>query len=376
MLRIHPVDLSNKSQVNRFIQIPFRVNAGNPNWVPPIIMDVKTQLNKEKHPYYEHSDGEFFMAEQDGRDVGRLAVFENKPYNAYHGKKQAHFYFFESEQDLEITSALFERAFEWARARGLNQIVGPKGLGPLDGYGIQVEGFEHRQMMTMMNYNPPYYVTFMEELGFRKEVDFVSCYLNAQEFNMPERIHSIAARVQQRGTLRVHRFKSKQEMLRWAKKIGDAYNKSFVNNWEYYPLTEREIDFVVNNILTIAVPSLIKVIVHDEDVVGFLFGFPDVSAALQRSKGRLLPFGIVDLMLEMRRTDWIALNGTGILPEFQGRGGNALMYSEMEKTIKESGRFLHADLTQVAESAVNMRRDLKNVGGHEYKNHRVYIRDL
>ena len=126
-------------------------------------------------------------------------------------------------------------------------------------------------------------------------------------------------------------------MLRWAKKIGDAYNKSFVNNWEYYPLTEREIDFVVNNILTIAVPSLIKIVVHDEDVVGFLFGFPDVSAALQRSKGRLFPFGIVDLLLEMRRTNWIALNGIGILPEFQGRGGNALMYSEMEKTIKESG---------------------------------------
>jgi hypothetical protein len=111
-------------------------------------------------------------------------------------------------------------------------------------------------------------------------------------------------------------------------------------------------------------------------VVGFLFGFPDVSAALQRTKGRLLPFGIIDLLLEMRRTNWIALNGTGILPEFQGRGGNALMYSEMEKTITESGRFLHADLTQVAESAVNMRHDLENVGGKAYKNHRVYIRDL
>jgi GNAT superfamily N-acetyltransferase len=376
MLSIHPVDLNDKSQVNRFIQIPYQINAGNPNWVPPIIMDVKTQLNKKKHPYFEHSDGEFFMAEQNGRAVGRLAVFENKPYNTYHSKKQAHFYFFESEQDLETTRALFDRAFEWARARGLTQIVGPKGLGPLDGYGIQVEGFEHRQMMTMMNYNPPYYATFLEELGFRKEVDFVSCYLNANEFQLPDRIHSIAERVQQRGTLRVHRFKSKQEMLRWAKKIGDAYNKSFVNNWEYYPLTEREINFVVSNILTIAVPSLIKIIVHDEDVVGFLFGFPDVSAALQRSKGRLFPFGIVDLLLEMRRTNWIALNGTGILPEFQGRGGNALMYSEMEKTIKESGRFQHADLTQVAESAVNMRSDLKNVGGQEYKNHRVYIRDL
>ena len=376
MLSIHPVDLNDSSQVNRFIQIPFHINAGNPNWVPPIIMDVKTQLNKKKHPYYEHSDGEFFMAVQDGRDVGRLAVFENKPYNTYQGKKQAHFYFFDSEQDQEITNALFERAFEWARGRGLTQIVGPKGLGPLDGYGIQVEGFEHRQMMVMMNYNPPYYPALVEELGFRKEVDFVSCYLNAKEFHMPDRIHSIAARVQERGTLRVKRFKSKQEMLRWAKKIGDAYNKSFVNNWEYYPLTEREVDFVVSNILTIAVPSLIKVIVHDEDVVGFLFGFPDVSAALQRSKGRLFPFGFIDLLLEMRRTTWIALNGTGILPEFQGRGGNALMYSEMEKTITESGRFKHADLTQVAESAVNMRRDLENVGGKAYKNHRVYIRDL
>ena len=201
MLSIHPIDLNDKSQVNRFIHIPFQINAGNLNWVPPIIMDVKTQLNKKKHPYFEHSNGEFFMAEQDGRQVGRLAVFENKPYNTYHGKKQAHFYFYESEQDLEITSALFERAFEWARARGLTQIVGPKGLGPLDGYGIQVEGFEHRQMMTMMNYNPPYYSTFLEEMGFRKEVDFVSCYLNAQEFNMPERIHSIARRVQERGTL-------------------------------------------------------------------------------------------------------------------------------------------------------------------------------
>ena len=376
MLSIHPVDLNDKSQVNRFIQIPFHVNAGNPNWVPPIIIDVKTQLNKKKHPYYEHSDGEFFMATQDGRQVGRIAVFENKPYNTYHDKKQAHFYFFESEQDPEIASALFERAFEWARGRGLNQIVGPKGLGPLDGYGIQVEGFEHRQMMTMMNYNPPYYPTLLEELGFRKEVDFVSCYLNARKFHMPERVHSIAARVQERGTLRVQRFNSKREMMGWTKKIGHAYNKSFVNNWEYYPLTEREVDFVVDNIFTIAVPSLIKIVVHDEDVVGFLFGFPDVSAALQRSKGRLLPFGIIDLMLEMRRTDWIALNGIGILPEFQGRGGNALMYSEMEKTITESGRFKHADLTQVAESAVNMRQDLINVGGKPYKNHRVYIRDL
>jgi GNAT superfamily N-acetyltransferase len=132
---------------------------------------------------------------------------------------------------------------------------------------------------------------------------------------------------------------------------------------------------VLNEILTVADPRLIKIIVHGELVVGFLFGFADVSAAIQRSKGRLLPFGIFDILIEMKRTKWIALNGAGVLPEYHGRGGNALLYSEIEKTIREFG-FQHADLTQVAESAVQMRKDLENVGGIPYKNHRVYIRDL
>jgi hypothetical protein len=120
---------------------------------------------------------------------------------------------------------------------------------------------------------------------------------------------------------------------------------------------------------------LIKVIVHEQDVVGFLFAFPDVSAAMQRARGRLFPFGIMDLLLEMRRTNWISLNGIGILEEFQGRGGNALLYSEMEKTLT-SYRFEHADLTQVAETAVQMRNDLANLGGKPYKNHRVFRRDI
>jgi hypothetical protein len=175
--------------------------------------------------------------------------------------------------------------------------------------------------------------------------------------------------------LAIKRFRNKRELLKWAPKIGRTYNDTFIHNWEYYPLTDREIKYVTDEILTIADPRLIKIIIHGDDVVGFLFGFADVSAAIQRSKGRLFPFGILDILIEMKRTKWIALNGAGVLPEFQGRGGNALLYSEMEKTILESG-FHHADLTQVAENAVQMRRDLENVGGTAYKNHRVYIRDI
>jgi GNAT superfamily N-acetyltransferase len=134
-------------------------------------------------------------------------------------------------------------------------------------------------------------------------------------------------------------------MRKWAPKIGKTYNQTFINNWEYQPLTEREIKFLTDNILGFADPKLIKIIVHDDDAVGFLFGFPDVSAAIQRSKGRIIPIGLFDLLLESKRTRWIALNGAGVLPAYQGKGGNALLYSEMEKTMREFN-YLHADLTQ------------------------------
>ncbi|MEW6718682.1 MAG: hypothetical protein AB1345_14430 [Chloroflexota bacterium] len=375
MLAVRQIDTRSKADVKAFVSFPYWLYSDHPQWVPPLLMDAKLLLNRDKHPFYEHSDADFFLAERDGQVVGRIAALENKRYNEYHGLKQAQFYLFDCVEDQEVANALFERAFEWARSRGLNQVVGPKGLSAFDGYGIQIEGFEHRQMMTMMNYNYPYYPRFVEALGFRKEVDFVSCYLHTPEFRLPERVHCIAERVKQRGTLQVRQFQTKKELRAWGSRIGRAYNQTFVNNWEYYPLTDHEIEFVVDNLMMVAVPRLIKIITHKEDVIGFLLGFPDVSAALQRAKGQLLPFGIIDLLIEMRRTDWVSLNGAGILPEFQGRGGNALLYSEMYKTLTDFN-FIHADLTQVAESAVQMRRDLENVGAKAYKNHRVFIREI
>ena len=160
-------------------------------------------MDREKHPFYEFSEAAFFIAEQDGEVVGRIAALEHKKYNEYQSKKNCQFYHFETIEDLEIAIALFETVQNWAKNRGLNLIFGPKGFGILDGYGIQIEGFEHRQLMTMMNYNYPYYPDFMEKMGFEKEVDFVSCYLGRDKFHLPERIHSIADRVKSRGTLRV-----------------------------------------------------------------------------------------------------------------------------------------------------------------------------
>jgi GNAT superfamily N-acetyltransferase len=374
MVNVELVDTSNKKQVNEFLFLPWKIYKGMPQWVPPILADIRLMLNRQKHPFFEHSEGDFFLAHKDGETAGRIAILENKPFNQVHNVKKAQFYLFECIDDQEVANALFERAFEWARARGLNEVVGPKGLSSFDGYGIQIEGFEHHQMMTMMNYNPQYYVRLVETIGFEKEVDFVSCYIKASDFKMPEKVHLVAERVKERGKFSVKTFQTRRELKAWARKIGESYNKTFVNNWEYYPLTKREIDYALES-LAVADPRLIKIITYEDEVVGFLFGFPDVSKALQRANGRLTPWAIADILLEMKRTKWISLNGAGILPEYQGRGGNALLYAEMDKTVHEYG-FEHYELTQVAESAVQMRKDLINLGGIPYKNHRVYHKKI
>jgi GNAT superfamily N-acetyltransferase len=377
MLQIDKIDTNDKASVRRFVRIPYRLYEKHPQWVPPLFMETELQLNRKKHPFYEHSDADFFVASRDGRDVGRIAILQNKHFNEYHKTRTAQFYLFECEDDQEVANGLFERAIDWAKERGLNRIIGPKGFAALDGYGMLVEGYEHRQVMTMMNYNYPYYVRLVENLGFTKEVDFVSCYMHRDTFHLPNRVYRIVERVKERNNLGVHDFENKKDLKAWANRIGHLYNDAFVNNWEYYPLTDNEIQFVLDNILILADPRLIKIITHNEtEAIGFLFGFPDLSAAWQRARGHFLPFGAVDiLMLEPKRTKWVSLNGAGVLPEYQGVGGNALLYVEMEKTLRNYN-YEHADLTQVAETAVQMRHDLENVGGKAYKNHRVYQRSI
>ena len=372
MLSIEKVDTSNKKQVKRFVELPHHIYANCSQWVPPLNIDAYNQLDRKKHPFHENSDVDFFLAVCDGHDVGRIAAIENKPFNHYHNEKTADFYLFECENDVEAATALFTTVFDWAKSRGLNKIVGPKGMGPLDGYGTLIFGHEHCQTMTMLNYNHAYYQQLIEAQGFEKEVDFVSCYLPVDKFKVPARVEKIAERVMQRGRLSVKKFKSKKELVSWASRIGKAYNDAFVNNWEYYPLSQREIDFVVENIMTIADHRLIKIILRGEDVVGFLFAFYDVSAAMQRAKGKLFPFGLLDILIDMKRTKTVAVNGMGILPEFQGYGGNALLYHTMGKTLLDFQQFAHIEMTQVAETAEQMRADLKNLNGVEYKNNRVY----
>ncbi|HHX09638.1 MAG TPA: hypothetical protein GX730_09475 [Chloroflexi bacterium] len=374
---IQIIEVTSKSLQKEFVEFQYSHYKDCQYFVPPFKSDIYTMMNKKKHPFYEHSDSDFFLAKRGGQVVGRIAALENKPFNQYHGTKDSEFYLFECINDQEVANSLFDTVAQWSKARNLNRIVGPKGYGPLDGYGIQIEGFEHRQMMNMMNYNYPYYQKLVEAYGFEKEVDFISSYLAPQDFELPEKIKRAVEIVHKRGSLRIMNFRNKKEILEWKYKIKEAYNSAFIHNWEYYPLSDRELDYAVDNAIQVVIPELLQIILNqDDDIVGFVLPFPDVSAAMQKNKGKLGPIELFRLLRELKTTEWLDFNGIGILPEYQGMGGNALIFDALLRATKSNKRFIHSELTQVAETAKQMRRDLENLGVHYYKNHRVYKKHL
>jgi hypothetical protein len=223
-MKITPLDTANRRQVQAFLDLPFRLYRYIPQWVPPLAMDARRMLDRRKHPFYRHSEAAFFLAQRDGRAVGRIAVLDNRNYNAFNRERTAFFYLFECEDDSEISSGLFEAAFDWARARRLDKIIGPKGFTVFDGLGMLARGFEHRPAFGLP-YNPAYYCGLVEAAGFESGEELLSGYLsNRAQF--PEKIHRASDLIQRRRGQRVERYRRRSDIRALVPQLQALYNGS------------------------------------------------------------------------------------------------------------------------------------------------------
>lgn len=374
MIQIRKIDTGNRKDVSAFIQFQFDLYKNDPNWVPPFRNDVAMMMNRKKHPFYEYGEADFFLAYRAGRIVGRIAALINPHFNDYQKKKVLSFCLFDAIYDPDVTAALFEAAIDWGRERGMNEIIGPKGFSLFDGYGVLVEGFNLRQSMNMSSYNFPYYQTLLEGIGLAKVTDFISVDFNTATVVVPEKVTRAAEIVQKRGEIKVFTFKNRKDILARAKEIGQLYEKAFTNNWEYFPLTERDLNFLIDNVINFVDPNLVKFIVNDKDeLIGFILGFPDISAAMQRHNGSLLnPLLILDILREIKKTDRIIVNGLGILSEYRIKGGDALLFDGVHEIIRDNPRFLTGEGAQMSETAKEVQREMNGLGMKRSKVHRVY----
>jgi GNAT superfamily N-acetyltransferase len=370
---VSKIDTGKKKQVRKFIHFPFELYKGDGNWVPPMVSDMKFALNRSEHPFYKHSHADFFVAEDKGKVIGRIAVIDNQRYKAHTGENAGFFYFFEAIEDQRIARELFNTAFDWARNRSLDKIIGPKGLAQGDGLGMLVEGFDFKPSIGI-TYNPKYYNDFLIDSGFRKETDYLSGFLKA-DYVVPKRIYQLAERVKERRGFWVKNFESKEEIRTWIPKIREVYNQAFVDVPTFVPITEDEVHLIANRILSIADPHLIKLIFKGEALIGFLFSYHNISDGIQKSKGKLYPFGWFHLLRAFKTTRWVDINGIGLLPGHQGLGATAVLYSELEKSIR-SYPFKIADLVQVAETNKKSFGEMDNLGVSWHKRHRIYQRVL
>jgi len=372
MIQVEEVEYGSRG-ASEFLALPFRLYRSVSVWVPPIRGDARRQIDPRRNPFFRHSAAVLLLARRDGLPVGRLAVIDNTNYNHFNSTATAFFTLFECEPDPAACRALFDAGITWARRRGLTTLQGPQGFTALDGLGLLVRGFAYRPAFGIP-YHLDYYERLLLDLGFQASGDILSGYLGPQ-VRMPERVHEVAARVMERRGLRVGRFRTRRDLMRLAPQLGDLYNQSLGGTTGNVPLESEEIDAIARQMVAFADPRLIKILYKEETPVGFLFAYPDISRAVQRTGGRLWPIGWALWLLELRRTPWVNINGAGIAEGYRGLGGTALLFSEMYKSVREGG-FRHADLVQIGSENLPMLRELRSFGVDFYKTHRLFRKSL
>ncbi len=369
-MNIRKINSTNSGDRKKFIHFPLHLYKDHPLWVPPATSEMQTVLDRSRHPFYHHSEADFFLAESDGQILGRIAVLHNQNYSKHHKTPTAFFYYFDCIDDFDVAQALFQSALDWSRQRNIQLLLGSKGFLRSNGMGILVEGFDYPPAMGIP-YNLSYYPTLIERLGFEKETDYLSGHLTKSE-QIPEQVLQIAQKVQQRGNFSIKTFQNKSDLLPYIQEVDRLHHEAFQNNPGFYPSTEEEFELIAKTMVQIADPRLIKLIMKGDEIAGFVIAYADITNALRKTRGEMWPFGWITLLREQKTTSVVNLNGIGFLPKYQGLGANALLYSEVEKTLRAFDQFKTAELVQVDERNFKSKSDMERLGVHWNKRHRIY----
>jgi GNAT superfamily N-acetyltransferase len=370
-----PVRPADRRLIRGFIEAGEKPYVGEARKVPASRGEQAAILGG-KAAFYRRGESASFLAFRGGEAVARLTVYQDRRYNEYHHSAEARFCWFECrDDDPGVAKALFGVALGWARSRGLLELRGPYAIAGLEGAGLLVEGFDRPQSMTMSAWNPPWYPALVEGGGFQPWKDLLSAELLTGEFRLPEKVERVDRLIRARGRFSILPLTSLRALLRMASELGALYERSFSEHDDFMPLDPRDFVDLARGLALLTEPGLVKIIAYDEKPVGFLFGFPDLSAALRRAGGRLLPWNLLDLALEKTRARRLIVNGAGVDPDRQRLGGTALLYSELERVVRLRG-FVSVEMVQIAAGNTPMIREMELLGARVTKRHRIYRRSL
>ncbi len=367
-LRIVPV--RSWGEQRAFINYPWRLYEGDPNWMPPLIMNIKEMLNFKHHPYYDKNKIQAFLAYRDDMVVGRIAALTNVDHNERYKEKRGFFGFYDSMDDSAVAKALFDAARGWLREQGLTDMRGP--LNPTMNYevGLLVDGFDSPPFF-MMTYNKPYYERLFLENGLAKTQDLYSFWGHKDMLGGldPKLLYIIEASKERFNI--VVRPMDRKNFKRDLDYFIDIYNRSLVKTWGFVPFTKAEGVHLANSLKYMLVPELTLFAEVEGKPIGFVAGLLDYNPRIKASNGRLFPFGWIRLLWNKRKIKRMRMISTNVIPEFQSWGVGLVLLNGLLPKVQEWG-IEEGEFSWVLESNHLSRASLEKGGAKITKTYRLY----
>lgn len=364
-----------KRDRKRFITSQWQFYRGDPNWVPPLIVDRLKVLDEARNPFYQHAQQALFLAEEDGKIVGRIAAITNELHNQTHQDAIGFFGFFECVDRQEVADALFAQAESWLRQHGKTGMRGPMNPSMNDECGLLIEGHDLPPTV-LMTYNPPYYARLIEQAGLGSVKDLLG-YQFVKESYQTEKMVRLQNMLRERRkiTVREVNFRDKAQYQRDLDTIKDIYNRAWVRNWGFVKMTDAEIDFMAKDLKQIADPSYALFAEVDGEVAGFILALPDINQVLIHNKsGRLLP-ALWHLLTKKQQITGQRTVILGVLPEYRKTGADAVLYYEVGARGVAKGLTM-GEASWILEDNHEINNMLAHsVNSRLYKRYRLYQRD-
>lgn len=363
--------VSTRSELKKFVRLPWSIYRGETNWVPPLIYQQMKFFDLDSNPFFEHAETALFLAEREGDLAGRIAACIDQNYISFHGEKTGFFGFFECENDLAVAAELLQEASDFLRSRGMEKMLGPMSFTTNHQCGLLVEGFE-RPPSIMMNYNPAYYVELFEEWGLRKAKDLLAYWRGTER--LPEKFVRAVRLAEQKERISIRKINMKK-FSQELEIIRQIYNDAWSENWGFVPLAEREFLHIAREMRPILDPDLLLIAEVEGEPAGFSLALPDINPILRDINGRLLPLGFFELLIRKRRTKVARLITMGVKKNFRNKGIDALFYLRSIEVGRTKG-YEGAELSWVLEDNIQMNRIIQRIGGKLIKRYRVYEKEL
>ena len=327
-------EVNSKRELKQFIQFQFSLYQENKYWVPPLIFDELKTLRKDKNPAFDFCEAKYWLAYKDDKIVGRIAGIINHRYNEKWNQKSVKFGWIDFIDDEQVSQKLIEVVINWAKEKGMNKIHGPLGFSDFDGEGMLIEGFDELSTFGSI-YNHPYYKKHIEKLGFEKDADWIEFLVNFDPtVSGPEKVSRIADAVAERNHLHILKVNKAKEMLPYAREIFYLINDAYKDLFGFVELTNKQIDMYVKAYFGFIKPDYVPIILDSNNkVAAFGITMPSLSIAVQKSKGKLFPFGFIHILRAMKNNPNVDLYLTAVRPELQNKGVNAMLINETNKVF-------------------------------------------